>query len=397
MRVRSAGPCGGGSLPWYASKVLNVIGRIVRAARERAGLSVTDVASRAGVDPVRVNALEAGRSGMTTAQLARVAAVLSLAPGALLKGREERLGSPSIFLRRTASADFHDADSEVLDRALEQGRALRQLARLVDEPPDLLREWPHQAAGGDRSDRPAREGHDLARKVRRALSNAEEPLGDLRALVEERFGAAVVVEPLRTTRLRAVSVRDDLGAAVVLGANDAERAQNPLLARVHLAHELCHLLFDPSEGGLHLVLDRTGDQKDSRAEKRARGFAAELLVPQAGLERLFGQPSQVADTARALEMAAAARVQFSAPHEITANHLCNLKFVAPALREWLASPAGGPRGQIPTSLPGDGERSVRLRTLVRRAHEADLLTDGEAKHLLGLDGLALLPWEDAGE
>ncbi len=378
--------------------MLNVIGAIVRAARERAGLSVSEVAGRAQIEPAaRVEALEAGRPGVTTAQLARIAEVLSLAPGALLKGHEERLGSPSVFLRRSAHADFHDADSDVLDRALEQGRAVHQLARLLDEPSDLLRQWPPKAAGGDRSDRAAREGYGLAREVRRALANIEAPLEDMRALVEERFCAAVVVEPLRTTRLRAVSVRDALGAAVILSANDPERAQNPLLARVHLAHELCHLLFDPSEGGLHFVLDWAGDRGDSRAEQRARGFAAELLLPLAGLRELFGAPAQIRETARAMEMAMEARARFSAPHEITANHLCNLKFVAPALREWLASPAPGPRGQLSTSLPRAGERSVRLQALVRRAYEADRLTDGEAKHLLGMDGLALLPWDDAGE
>jgi Zn-dependent peptidase ImmA (M78 family)/transcriptional regulator with XRE-family HTH domain len=377
---------------------LNVIGPIVRAARERAGLSVNDVATRANVEPVsRLEALEAERPGMTTAQLTRVAEVLSLAPGALLQGREERLGSPSVFLRRAAHADFHDADSTVMDRALEQGRALRQLARLLNEPSDLLRHWPHKAAGGDRPDRAAHEGYDLARRVRRALANVEAPFEDMRALLEERFGVAVVVEPLRTTRLRAVSVRDDLGATVILAANDPERAQNSLLARVHLAHELCHLLFDPSEGGLHLVLDWVGDRRDSRAEQRARGFAAELLLPLAGLQQLFGSPAQVREPMRALEMTIEARARFSAPHEITANHLCNLKLVAPELREWLAFPAAGRRGQHQTSLPRDGERSVRLQVLVRRAHEADQLTDGEAKNLLGMDGLALLPWEDAPE
>lgn len=377
--------------------MLTEIGRIVRAARERAQLTTTDVASRAHIDPALLDALESGRAGMTTAQLALVAEVLSLAPGALLKGREEHIGSPSVFLRRNAVADFNDADSEGMDLALAQGRVLWQLTSLVGQPPGLLRSWPHSAAGGDRPDRAAREGHELARQVRRALHLVDEPLEDMRSLLEERFGVVVLVERLRTTRLRAVSARDDVGAAVILSARDPERELNPLLARVHLAHELCHLLFDPSEGGLHLVLDWADDRRDLRAEQRARAFAAEMLLPLAGLERLFGPPSPVAETKRALGMVIEARSHFSAPHEITANHLCNLGFVDTQLREWLCAPVAGPRGQAKTSLPGEGERSLLLREMVRRAHEADLLTDGEAKHFLGLDGLALLPWERVDE
>ena len=60
------------------------------------------------------------------------------------------------------------------------------------------------------------------------------------------------------------------------------RRTNAVLARVYLAHELCHVLFDPSDGGLHIVLDVGSDRDVQAAEQRARAFAAELLLPLPG-------------------------------------------------------------------------------------------------------------------
>ncbi len=61
-----------------------------------------------------------------------------------------------------------------------------------------------------------------------------------------------------------------------------------------LAHELCHLLFDrKSFVSLALV---SGTWAPAPLERRANAFAAELLLPLAGIRRLVPAGSEPTDT-----------------------------------------------------------------------------------------------------
>lgn len=220
------------------------------------------------------------------------------------------------------------------------------------------------------------------------------PLEDVRRLVEERFGVVVVVRDFVSNKVTAAAVRSGAAAAVALSATDPWRASNPLLARVNLTHELCHLLFDPPVGGLQLVVDAQVDRKANAAEQRARGFAAEMLLPLAGVTALLGQPLQVSQPETAAALVVRARSHFATPHELTANHLCNLGFVHKDLRAWLEAEKTAFNGVVPpTTLPRASEPSLLLREHVEAGHQEGVLTDGEARSILGLDRLAPLPWE----
>jgi Zn-dependent peptidase ImmA (M78 family) len=200
---------------------------------------------------------------------------------------------------------------------------------------------------------------------------------------------------LESGRVTAAGVRVELCGAVLLNARDHQRAKNPLLTRVYLAHELCHVLFDPSVGGLHLVIEGADEQKNHAAEQRARACAAELLLPLEGLSRLFGVQRALSEPGAALGLVAQARNRFGTPHDIAANHLCNLGFVDRRLREWLEAEKTIFVGVPPaTRLPLHDGPSQHVAELVARAHREGLLTDGEARSTLGLDRLALLPWDE---
>ena len=373
------------------------IGDTVRTVRERENCSLEDLARRSGVPLPVLTALEQGQPGVTTTQLDDVAGALSLDPAALLNGREIPRPVPSVFLRHAPMQDFDDRDAAVLDEALEQGHSLARLRSLLDEPVSALQAgtFTQREAAADRPKAPAQDGHRLAQEVRRWLGNAAEPLGDARALIEARFGVAVLVRTLASSRVTAAGVRAGTEAAIVLSARDAQRASNPLLARVYLAHELCHVLFDPSPGGLHIVVDVFTDRKKLAAEQRARAFAAELLLPQEGLTRMFGEPRAVDRPSAALDLVTQARGQFGTPHEIAANQLCNLRFIDLSLREWLEAEGTTFAGAPPeTTLPEGGAPSRLLADHVEQAHGEGILTDGEAKVILGIDRLAPLPWDE---
>lgn len=373
------------------------IGDIVRTVRERGSCSLETLAGRSGVPLSVLTALEGGQRGITTTQLDDVAEALSLDSTALLSGREVPKRVPSVFLRHTPIQDFDDRDGAALDEALEQGRGLANLRSLLGEPALALQAgiFTQREAAADRPDAPAQEGYRLGRDVRRWLGNTAEPLGDVGALLEERFGVAVVVRALSSNRVTAAGVRAESYAAIVLSARDPQRARNPLLARVYLSHELCHVLFDPSPGGLHIVVDRVADRKSHAAEQRARAFAAELLLPLEGLTRLLGSPGEVDAPSVARDLVAQARRRFATPHDIAANHLCNLGFVNRQLREWLEAETTTFEGAAPvTTLPERDAPSRLLGEHVARAHRENTLTDGEARATLGIDRLAPLPWDE---
>lgn len=379
--------------------MLTGIARIVKAARERAKLSLDEVSRESGVAIEAIASLERAQPGMATTDLFDVARVLSLDPVALLGGREQIRAVPSVFLRHAGQQDFDDRDNEVLDDVLSAGRALASLRSRLGEPPTALQAGTFEQlqAAADRHEAPAQQGYRLASVVRRWLGDSSGPLGDIRVLIEQRFGVAVLTRALATVRSTAASVRAEDAAGIVLHTRDLHRKNNPLLARVHLAHELCHVLFDPSDGGLHIVVDLEIDRKAHAAEQRARAFAAELLLPIKGLVELLGQPRSVSDHDGAIALVSKARSHFGTSHEIAANHLCNLNFIDMRLRDHLEAGSSGFVGAAPvTSLPLDSECSLLVRQYVQRAHEDGLLTDSEAKGLLGQDRLESLPWDEVG-
>mgnify|MGYP001010085295 CR=1 FL=1 len=378
--------------------MLRQIGDIVTRARQREGVTVDKLAQQASVDLTVLRALERGEPGISTAALDRVARQLELDGAALLRGEELLRPRVSVFLRHVGAQDFdHSADAP-LDMALEAGRTLRFLnerlgiERGLQSSPDISLHQP--------TSNPARDGYAAARRVRTLVHNTTGPMGDLRELLEEQFEIAVLTGWL-PLKLTAASMRDASGAAAaVLNEHDAERARNPHLARVYLAHELCHVLFDPSEGGLHLVGDVRedyGEQADhvERAEQRARAFAAELLLPLKGLTELLGPPANARGPHTPRRLVAEARRHFSTPWEIAVNHLCNQRFIDVALRPALLE--DGPRrsapGSIETRLPQPGGASLALRDRVRRAYDKNIITDGQARVALGLTVDQPLPWD----
>jgi Zn-dependent peptidase ImmA (M78 family) len=376
--------------------VLDRIGETVRTVRERGGASLEDLAARSGVPIPVLTALELGHRGITTTQLEDVAAALSLDPIALLRGHEVSRCAPSVFLRHQRMQDFDDRDGAALDDALEQGRYLAALREQIGEPKLTLQvgTFPSREPAAHRSDAPAQDGYRLAREVRQWLGNPAEPLGDLRVIIEEQLGVAVLVRRLVSSGVTALCVRAESSATIILEARDGQRAQNPLLGRVYLAHELCHALFDPSKGGVHIVVDVVLDRKIHAAEQRARAFAAEFLLPREGIRQMTDAPFPIREPGAALDLIGRVRSRFGTPHPITANHLCNRGLVAAELREELEARGSIFEGQPPeTTLPWTDAPSMYVAYLTKRAHGEGLITDGEARGMLELDKLSPLPWE----
>jgi Zn-dependent peptidase ImmA (M78 family) len=278
------------------------------------------------------------------------------------------------FLLHGAYQDFDADDLVVFERGIRAARIFATTAAGRAGLEQRLRFAPLRPAGPMPRDA-ARQGHQLARRVRASLGLGGEPLGDLRALLEERFGVAVLVDTLSTLDLRAASALDLRrgSAAAVLAADDESRLRNPTLARVYLAHELCHLLFDPAAPGrVQIALDERPHGRTSARhlggglallESRAKGFAAEFLIPIVGVTALLGGPRVEPELAAARTQVARVATHFQTPWQIAVYHLKNLGFLEDELvNELVEDPSARVRSDR-TVLPASGEPPLCLGAL----------------------------------
>jgi Zn-dependent peptidase ImmA (M78 family) len=265
------------------------------------GLSDVDLA-QAGVSHALLAAAASGDLGpWTTHAASQLARRLGYDDSVLW--REE--GIPGQHLRGyRGPAKVLVASDEILMRGIQS--VLEALA---------LRAAPSRRSAARRSTRrpPWWQGYALARWARRFGHEERAPIRDLTAWVEETFLLPVLKASLRTPQIEGVTVLGPRGVALVL---DAEAAG--VLGRRTLAHELCHALFDPLPDGPTWQPEVADDATGAEAllEQRARAFAAELLIPLAGL-RTLELPSE--PEAR-VEFVAE---RFGAPTELTRFHLVN--------------------------------------------------------------------------
>jgi Zn-dependent peptidase ImmA (M78 family) len=366
------------------------IGAAIASERTRQGLRPNEL----GVAAEVVEALETGKPGVTTTQLEAIAHALQVDEVALRAGEIKPRPVPSVFLRhRSVHQDFAAKDLPVLDAALEHARSRNVLASLVGDPPGIFPRRQVEARGvaSDVANAAARQGYQLARELRRLLGNEADALGDLRELAENACGVTVLVRQLSTIGSSALAIKAGDAAAIVLVPVGSAREP---FARVWIAHELGHILYDLEDAGVHVVVDFDGERHAQLAEQRARAFAAELLLPEAGLRKLIGPPAGATGESAARKLVALARDAYGATWQVTANHLANLGFVAIELRDWLERQPPLPLSRSwTTSLAAVGAPSPHVAALTRRAYDAEQITDGEVRALLGLDVVMPLPWE----
>lgn len=336
------------------------LGRVVALLRSLGGMSLRDAAQQLALSDDELRAAERGEVEAAS----RVARAWGLDVQELLAGAmagaddHETIEGATVFLFHGAYQDFDATDLGVLERAMRVARiaatqmseeATRRRLAFATVPP----------AGPNPRDA-ARQGYRLATYVRTKLGWGTERVGDLRVVLEEVFGVVVLVEKLDTSDLRAACVVDAERAAAAIVLSTEAISDHPLVARVYLAHELCHVLFDPLyPGRVRVVLDDRVDERrralstTSLLESRAKGFAAELLMPLEGLRELLGEPEAISEPAACRARIERVREHFGTPWQIATYHLRNHGFLDDsALR--LKPSATAMHGELVTSLRASG-------------------------------------------
>lgn len=331
------------------------VGRVLAHLRNLGGLSRDDCAVRAGLTADEVDAAE---RGVAVEPMRRLADFYGVDPEELFGANVvpvDDAPAATVFLLHGPYQDFGADDLPNLARALYGARVLTalDLQNGGHRTARRLSFLPMPCAGPLARDA-ARQGYRLADRLRTDLGLGGDPLGDLRVLCEMQLGIAVSRARFVTPALRAASIldADRSAAAAVLSSVDPELTSNPRLLRVCLAHELCHLLFDPvREGSVQIALDDRDtvgrSAKPSSVvlqESRAKGFAAEFLIPWQGVAAMLGErPDATTDAVEARRRVERVREHFQTSWEIAALHLGNLGWIERRLASDLRKDSEGPR------------------------------------------------------
>jgi Zn-dependent peptidase ImmA (M78 family)/transcriptional regulator with XRE-family HTH domain len=233
-------------------------------ARQLAGLRKSDVAALIEMTPTAVAGWESGAKRPTAVTVAKLSLALSVDPG-FFAMRPDNVAAVS------ATPHFRSLRSTT-QLARDQAFAYGQLAvdiaasleRHVEYPPADIPSFPVEIEpANDSLDEPER----AARQVREHWGIGQGPAPHLVRLLENH-GALVVFSPLQAASVDAYSFDSRLRPVVVL--NPVKR--DYYRQRFDVAHELGHLVMhtDAEPGG------RT-------VEDQANRFAAEFLMPAAGI------------------------------------------------------------------------------------------------------------------
>ncbi len=235
------------------------IGRRLKAARERAGLSQGEVCRRIALGESTLSEFENDRRAPSLVQLDALARTYCRSVGSFLSDAEPP--TKTVLWRKRPSEGAEELEAKFL-RLVEQYANLERWSGEVAgcRIPDAAPKLPDAYGTGD--------AEELARLVRRDLGLGDRPALSLLRVLEEDCGARVFHLPFEPTGTAACVRSEDLGIAILLNAKSVRWRRN-----FDLAHELFHLLT----WNIFRTVSAAGDDRE---EKLADAFASTLLLPE---------------------------------------------------------------------------------------------------------------------
>lgn len=264
----------------------------IREQRERLGLEVKTVASRAGLSPEDVERAEEGGK-RPVAQYERIAQVLGLDERHIsFKVNPEHNEGITVRLR-TLGQERSQMTPSVVAAASEAAWVAMTQLRLESALgfKSRLDQFERSANYGAPNYPAYLHGYFLAQETRRKLNLGDGPLGpSLRELCEDELGIPVI-QTILGEYIAGLTLEVGNSRAIVL--NTAGFNSNVFVRRSTLAHELGHLLYDPAERLQHLRVDAYDElDRDTReihdlVEQRANAFAVEFIAPRQAALKVF--------------------------------------------------------------------------------------------------------------
>jgi Zn-dependent peptidase ImmA (M78 family) len=240
---------------------MNIGGRL-KFARERAGLTGTQVKGRTGIGESSLSEFESGKRPPSISQLQALAKAYHSSVASLLEG--EAVKKETVLWRMKPGKDAEDLESRFL-RLCEQYHNLEVWTQ--EKRPSKMLDVDGDPKTFDYSD-----AERLAKRVRDALVLGDRPGKALLSDLEEIWNVKVFHLDFKPTGSAASAVSEIFGAAVLLNSNNV-----PWRRTFDLAHELFHLLtFKIFHSGME---DSPAHVASRREERLATCFARHLLMP----------------------------------------------------------------------------------------------------------------------
>jgi Zn-dependent peptidase ImmA (M78 family) len=217
-----------------------------------------------------------------------------------LAGRafEEVFELPTDWLEHGSAFDASRSGAAIVFRALSPVLSASEVVAILDR----LRQYPAVPRADENIERLRRAmpavsgvrldyqvGCKLAIGVRRHIGNPDRFL-DIELLLQD-WGVVIDALPIADVQTDGGCVWDSHHGPVIMLNPNSARTASEWGRRMVLAHELCHLVYDRRLATRLRVM--SGPWTPPTLERRADAFAAELLLPEAGIVKEIGVPTRM--------------------------------------------------------------------------------------------------------
>ena len=239
-------------------------------ARERSGISQTELAEQVSLTQSAISRIESGARGVDSLELAAISQALKVSVVDLL---EERPVADELEI---AARMTEVNDTIAVDAALSRVLDLLRLDRVLDDAGEPHSPPEFAAIQLPDSANPIEQGKLVAAMLRERWELGDDPLPpSLVNLVEQLSGLNVALEPMDERVAGLCACVDDFAVALIDSSVTYGRQ------RFTMAHELCHFVL--RDGNRVVVDERLGGKTNT--ERRANAFAAYFLMPEQSIQR----------------------------------------------------------------------------------------------------------------
>lgn len=372
------------------------IATLLRQARQAAGLSSEELAAWSRLPVEALRGAEAGSHRLSAEEVDRCARAFGLRLDDLLAGEAGR--APLTMLLRSDTGFALDT-REVF--TAEIAEALGEFQRVVREIAELERALSIEIPGlprldGARCPPGMHPGEHRARHARAVLGLADDPVPSMSGLAEQLGVRIIWVTAEQVEKMVDGACTTAPRPAVLVNLLEAGNLY-PWRARVTLAHELGHLLFDLAPGSpIAVSLDaRRLPSHLEEVEQTARAFAACFLAPAEGVRR--GVADRDPTSEEAIQWVGS---HYGVGRTVAINRLQHVFALTDAQRSQMElRTARAYQGDFSADRPSEpiGFRGEPLLGLVRRALQSGAIQPSRARGILGLLSSERLPFPELGD
>lgn len=360
------------------------VGRCLRQAREKAGFTQQEAASKIGIVRTTLVAIEKGDRRVRIDELQQLAKFYKVSVNALLRQEAVHVDFVPRFRKSLNAADkVADEAVEIMSRLIKAEVELEDLLGIKRDknfPPE------RPILPGDVKKQAEHDAFELRQRL--GLGNA--PIKDIVTLLEMELGVRVYVRRVDSSISGLFAYDEKLGPCMLLNAN------HPRTRRSYsAAHECGHFISTRSK--LDVLYEN--EAINTREERYADAFGRAFLTPPRAMKQKFQEVIAGSNKLTRRHVIVLAHF-FGVSREATVRRLEELRIVKKGTWDWFEDNGGITKQHVEKVLGSltvadewkvDADRPVTLRLsiMATEAYRQELLSEGQLSELLDLDRIEL--------